>query len=67
MVNEIEFWNRIAPREEVDLDDEFINRQLRWREIERNLDGVETILDIGWMRLAEWVPQVTYDQGFYAQ
>lgn len=43
----IEFWDNIASKEEVDIDDEYVNRQLRWREIERNLDGVETILDIG--------------------
>lgn len=41
------WWDNIAPIEEADFDDEYINRQLRWREIDRNLDGVETILDIG--------------------
>lgn len=43
----IEFWDKISIREEMDIDDEYINRQLRWREIERNLNGVKTILDIG--------------------
>ena len=27
--------------------DTFINRALRWREIERHLDGVQNILEIG--------------------
>lgn len=40
-------WDDIAPSEETDRDDEAINRALRWREIERHLDGVETVLDIG--------------------
>ncbi len=43
----IEFWDDMAEKEEIDIDDEYINRQLRWREIERNLCGVKTILDIG--------------------
>ncbi len=43
----IEFWDEMSTKEEVDKDDEYINRQLRWREIERNLEGVHTILDIG--------------------
>lgn len=43
----IEWWDKMSAKEEVDIDDELINRQLRWREIERNLYGVETILDIG--------------------
>lgn len=41
------WWDAKAPREEIDLVDESINRTLRWREIERHLDGVESILDIG--------------------
>lgn len=41
------FWNEISAIEEDDFDDEKINRVLRWREIKRNLDGVETILDVG--------------------
>jgi ubiquinone/menaquinone biosynthesis C-methylase UbiE len=42
-----EFWDAVAPVEEQDLDDEAINRALRWREIERHLAGVETVLDVG--------------------
>lgn len=45
--NMVDWWDKLANKEEVDIDDELINRQLRWREIERNLSGVETILDIG--------------------
>lgn len=41
------WWNAKAPREEQDLGDEPINRALRWREIERHLDGVHTILEVG--------------------
>lgn len=44
---EIQWWNAKAPQEEHDTADEAINRALRWREIERHLQGVETILDIG--------------------
>ena len=42
-----EFWDAVAPVEERDLDDEAINRALRWRHIERHLAGAETVLDIG--------------------
>lgn len=42
-----QFWDGLAPLEEVDLDDERINRALRWREIERQLDGVATVLELG--------------------
>ncbi|MGD2076957.1 MAG: methyltransferase domain-containing protein [Chloroflexota bacterium] len=41
------WWDAKAPAEEEDRFDEAINRALRWREIERNLSGIETILDIG--------------------
>ena len=41
------WWDVKAPREEEDVGDMSINRALRWREIERHLEGVETILDIG--------------------
>jgi len=41
------WWDRISAVEEVDYDDEYVNRQLRWREIIRNLEGVKTILDVG--------------------
>lgn len=41
------FWNDISAIEEIDYDDEFINRALRFKTLERYLDGVETILDIG--------------------
>lgn len=41
------FWNGLSPSEEVDLDDEKINRILRWKALEPLLQGVKTILDIG--------------------
>jgi ubiquinone/menaquinone biosynthesis C-methylase UbiE len=41
------WWDAKAPKEETDLADESINRALRWREIERHLEGIETILDVG--------------------
>jgi len=41
------WWNAKAPTEELDSADEAINRALRWREIERHLEGIETILDVG--------------------
>jgi len=44
---EREWWNLKADREERDTGDESVNRALRWREIERNLAGVRTVLDIG--------------------
>ncbi|MGP0583487.1 class I SAM-dependent methyltransferase [Paenibacillus timonensis] len=43
----VEWWNNISYLEEIDKDDEYINRLLRWKEIRRHLDGVSTILDIG--------------------
>lgn len=44
---EKQWWNAKAAKEEQDLADEAINRALRWREIERHLEGIKTILDIG--------------------
>jgi ubiquinone/menaquinone biosynthesis C-methylase UbiE len=44
---ERQWWDAKAPKEETDLSDEAINRALRWHEIERHLDGVETILCVG--------------------
>lgn len=44
---EKQWWDAKAPKEEQDLADEAINRALRWREIERHLKEVETILDVG--------------------
>ena len=44
---EKEWWDAKAPKEEQDRGDEPINRALRWREIERHLDGMESILEIG--------------------
>lgn len=41
------YWDAIAPVEEADRGDEWVNRALRWREIERHLGGVETVLDVG--------------------
>jgi ubiquinone/menaquinone biosynthesis C-methylase UbiE len=41
------WWEHKAHKEEQDRDDEVINRALRWNEIERRLEGISTILDIG--------------------
>jgi SAM-dependent methyltransferase len=41
------WWDAKAAREEEDRADEAINRLLRWRELERRLAGVQTILDVG--------------------
>lgn len=41
------WWNGKAHREMQDLSDEVVNRALRWRKIERHLNGVRTILEIG--------------------
>jgi SAM-dependent methyltransferase len=41
------WWDAKASREERDRADEAINRALRWREIERHLDGMRTVLDVG--------------------
>ena len=41
------WWNAKACKEEIDSGDEAVNRALRWRELERRLDGVQTILDVG--------------------
>ena len=44
---EKEWWDAKADKEETDLGDEIINRSLRWKEIEKHLEGIKTILDIG--------------------
>jgi len=45
---ERKWWNAKAPKEEIDMFDEKINRELRWREIEKHLSAdIETILDVG--------------------
>jgi SAM-dependent methyltransferase len=41
------WWDAKAPEEEQYLGDEAVNRALRWREIERHLAGVRTVLDVG--------------------
>jgi SAM-dependent methyltransferase len=41
------WWDAKAPEEEQDLGDEAINRALRWRQIERHLAGMQSILAIG--------------------
>jgi len=41
------FWDQIAQIEEVDYDDEKINRLLRFKAIQRHLSGVHKILDVG--------------------
>jgi SAM-dependent methyltransferase len=41
------WWDAKAPKEEQDLADEAVNRALRWREIERHLAGIRTVLDVG--------------------
>lgn len=42
-----EFWNIISEIEEVDYDDEMINRLLRFKAIQSHLHNVKRILDIG--------------------
>jgi hypothetical protein len=44
---ERQWWNAKAPKEARDLADEDINRALRWREIERHLADIETVLCVG--------------------
>jgi ubiquinone/menaquinone biosynthesis C-methylase UbiE len=44
---ERQWWDAKAPKEEQDLSDEAVNRALRWREIEKHLEGVQTILSVG--------------------
>lgn len=41
------WWDAKAAKEERDLADEAVNRALRWREIERNLENIDSILDVG--------------------
>jgi len=41
------WWDAKAPQEEESLGDEVVNRALRWREIDRHLEGVQTILEVG--------------------
>jgi ubiquinone/menaquinone biosynthesis C-methylase UbiE len=44
---EMRWWDAKVGSEEQDLADEAVNRGLRWREIDRHLDGVTTILEVG--------------------
>ncbi len=46
---ERKWWDAKAPHEERGLADKGleVNRALRWRELERHLEGVETVLDVG--------------------
>ena len=41
------FWDEISQVEEVDYDDEMINRLLRFKAIQCHLSGVRKILDVG--------------------
>lgn len=41
------FWDEISQVEEVDYDDEMINRLLRFKAIQSHLSGVHRILDVG--------------------
>lgn len=41
------FWDEMAHTEEVDYDDEMINRLLRFKAIQNHLPGVRKILDVG--------------------
>ncbi|MBE5883947.1 MAG: class I SAM-dependent methyltransferase [Lachnospiraceae bacterium] len=41
------FWDEISQVEEVDYDDEMINRRLRFKAIQCHLSGVRKILDVG--------------------
>ena len=44
---EKQWWDVKAAKEEVDFADARINRELRWRELEKHLSGIKTILDVG--------------------
>ncbi|MBN1316469.1 MAG: class I SAM-dependent methyltransferase [Anaerolineales bacterium] len=44
---EKQWWDAKAPIEDKDRRDEAVNRALRWRELERRLDNVRTILEVG--------------------
>jgi SAM-dependent methyltransferase len=44
---EREYWDGSADKEEQGLLVRCVNRDLRWREIERHLTGINTILDVG--------------------
>ena len=47
-VNKYEkFWDKMSHSEEIDLDDERINRLLRFKAVRRHLPGVHKILDVG--------------------
>jgi ubiquinone/menaquinone biosynthesis C-methylase UbiE len=41
------WWDAKAVKEEQDLSDEAVNRALRWREIERHLTDVQSVLAVG--------------------
>ena len=41
------FWDIMSHSEEIDLDDERINRLLRFKAVQRHLPGVRKILDVG--------------------
>lgn len=41
------FWDNMSQREEIDLDDEKINRLLRFKAVQGHLAGVRKILDVG--------------------
>ncbi len=41
------WWDAKVAHEEQDKADEAVNRALRWLEIERNLDGIKTVLEVG--------------------
>lgn len=42
-----EFWNMISQTEEIDYDDELMNRLLRFKAVQRHLTDVHSVLDIG--------------------
>ena len=41
------FWDKMSHSEEIDLDDEKINRLLRFKALQKHLPGVRRILDVG--------------------
>ena len=41
------FWDKMSLSEEIDLDDEKINRLLRFKALQEHLPGVRRILDVG--------------------
>lgn len=46
-IREERWWDAKAPKEDTDTIDTVLNKSLRWKELNRHLNGIKTILDIG--------------------